>query len=134
MSPVDRIRRSVWCRPWLATIALALGVIILVVGGWTRVTSLMAFAMFFLGLMSIGLRLVILQYAEEHDIDDTHCQQCGYDLTGNTSGVCPECGLRLRQYCEDCGDDATGSEASVHKECGQTVQRRASAPAPSSPR
>ena len=20
------------------------------------------------------------------------CQQCGYDLTGNTSGVCPECG------------------------------------------
>jgi hypothetical protein len=21
-----------------------------------------------------------------------HCQSCGYDLTGNTSGVCPECG------------------------------------------
>ena len=21
-----------------------------------------------------------------------HCQQCGYDLTGNVSGVCPECG------------------------------------------
>ncbi|HNO78689.1 MAG TPA: hypothetical protein PKN33_11570 [Phycisphaerae bacterium] len=21
-----------------------------------------------------------------------HCQQCGYDLTGNESGVCPECG------------------------------------------
>jgi hypothetical protein len=20
------------------------------------------------------------------------CQSCGYDLTGNTSGVCPECG------------------------------------------
>lgn len=25
------------------------------------------------------------------------CRQCGYDLTGNTSGVCPECGtLRAR--------------------------------------
>lgn len=24
------------------------------------------------------------------------CQQCGYDLTGNTSGVCPECGDRRR--------------------------------------
>ncbi|HEY3241813.1 MAG TPA: hypothetical protein VGM03_00550 [Phycisphaerae bacterium] len=23
-----------------------------------------------------------------------HCQRCGYDLTGNTSGVCPECGTR----------------------------------------
>ena len=21
-----------------------------------------------------------------------HCQQCGYDLTGNVSGICPECG------------------------------------------
>jgi len=21
-----------------------------------------------------------------------HCQHCGYDLTGNTRGVCPECG------------------------------------------
>lgn len=23
-----------------------------------------------------------------------HCQTCGYDLTGNQSGVCPECGAR----------------------------------------
>ena len=23
-----------------------------------------------------------------------HCQACRYDLTGNTSGVCPECGTR----------------------------------------
>lgn len=22
-----------------------------------------------------------------------HCQKCGYDLTGNTSGTCPECGV-----------------------------------------
>ena len=21
-----------------------------------------------------------------------HCEHCGYDLTGNVSGVCPECG------------------------------------------
>ena len=23
-----------------------------------------------------------------------HCQVCGYDLTGNVSGVCPECGAK----------------------------------------
>lgn len=23
-----------------------------------------------------------------------HCQACGYDLRGNVSGVCPECGTR----------------------------------------
>ncbi|NOT01044.1 MAG: hypothetical protein HOP29_10490 [Phycisphaerales bacterium] len=24
-----------------------------------------------------------------------HCKHCGYDLTGNESGVCPECGTEL---------------------------------------
>jgi hypothetical protein len=24
--------------------------------------------------------------------DDAQCLHCGYDLTGNVSGVCPECG------------------------------------------
>ena len=24
-----------------------------------------------------------------------HCQHCGYDLTGNVSGVCPECGEKI---------------------------------------
>ena len=24
-----------------------------------------------------------------------HCQQCRYDLTGNISGICPECGTRV---------------------------------------
>jgi len=24
--------------------------------------------------------------------DDPRCKACGYDLTGNESGICPECG------------------------------------------
>ena len=24
-----------------------------------------------------------------------HCRECGYDLTGNVSGVCPECGTKI---------------------------------------
>lgn len=27
----------------------------------------------------------------------TNCVHCGYDLTGNTSGVCPECGMQLKR-------------------------------------
>jgi hypothetical protein len=27
----------------------------------------------------------------------SHCRQCGYDLTGNESGVCPECGTRIHE-------------------------------------
>jgi hypothetical protein len=30
-----------------------------------------------------------------HDRD--HCRKCGYCLTGNTSGTCPECGGRIRE-------------------------------------
>ena len=26
---------------------------------------------------------------------ETQCLKCGYDLTGNTSGVCPECGMEI---------------------------------------
>ena len=26
-----------------------------------------------------------------------HCQKCGYNLTGNVSGICPECGTRIEQ-------------------------------------
>ncbi|HUN82210.1 MAG TPA: hypothetical protein VMV81_11955, partial [Phycisphaerae bacterium] len=29
-------------------------------------------------------------------LSGTHCVQCGYDLTGNTSGTCPECGRVMR--------------------------------------
>jgi hypothetical protein len=25
-----------------------------------------------------------------------HCARCGYCLTGNASGVCPECGTRIK--------------------------------------
>ena len=28
--------------------------------------------------------------------DPLHCGRCNYDLTGNVSGVCPECGWKLK--------------------------------------
>lgn len=27
-----------------------------------------------------------------------YCPSCAYDLTGNVTGICPECGLRLRYW------------------------------------
>lgn len=27
--------------------------------------------------------------------DEPQCRKCGYNLTGNVSGVCPECGERI---------------------------------------
>ena len=30
-----------------------------------------------------------------------HCPRCGFDLTGNVSGVCPECGQRVARTAPD---------------------------------
>ena len=36
----------------------------------------------------------LLWKCDRKRIPPGHCQKCGYSLTGNTSGVCPECGQR----------------------------------------
>jgi hypothetical protein len=38
------------------------------------------------------LALLALRFVRARRIKPGHCNQCGYSLTGNTSGVCPECG------------------------------------------
>jgi hypothetical protein len=30
--------------------------------------------------------------------DETRCAKCGYNLSGNVSGVCPECGTETRKH------------------------------------
>lgn len=38
---------------------------------------------------------VLLFWFQTHRLPPGHCRRCGYDLTGNLSGRCPECGLVL---------------------------------------
>ncbi len=44
------------------------------------------------------------------------CIHCGYNLTGNTTGVCPECGNEFR--CQKCNYDLTGNTSGTCPECG----------------
>ncbi len=44
--------------------------------------------------VSIGC-LVGLPFAQWRAHPPGHCRRCGYDLTANESGVCPECGVSL---------------------------------------
>jgi hypothetical protein len=37
----------------------------------------------------------ILFYRDRRRNPLGHCGQCGYNLTGNTSGLCPECGISI---------------------------------------
>ncbi len=38
-----------------------------------------------------------LWWLDRRRIAPGHCQKCGYNLTGNTSGICPECGEKVSQ-------------------------------------
>ena len=39
-----------------------------------------------------GVAFLISGWLSRKRCSDSRCQECGYDLTGNESGVCPECG------------------------------------------
>ncbi|MHC4695857.1 MAG: hypothetical protein ACYTFA_03830 [Planctomycetota bacterium] len=46
------------------------------------------------GMVAVGLGLIIAR--PRAPVGD-RCAQCSYDLTGNVSGVCPECGTPVAQ-------------------------------------
>jgi len=39
-----------------------------------------------------------LWWVDRRRVQPGKCRQCGYDLTGNQSGVCPECGTRVPEH------------------------------------
>ena len=45
-----------------------------------------------LPLLVVAIPTAILFYRDRRRIPPGHCEKCGYDLTGNVSGKCPECG------------------------------------------
>lgn len=50
----------------------------------------------FLSMAAVGATVIVMCVVVYIVMDDLHpagaCQKCGYNLTGNTSGKCPECG------------------------------------------
>lgn len=61
--------------------------------------------------------------------DDQHCGICGYDLTGNVSGRCPECGRVVPRppapevYCPQCGYDVSDHVGGWCPACGREIAR-----------
>ncbi len=46
-------------------------------------------------LIVLAIPTAFLFYRDRRRIPPGHCQKCGYNLTGNVSGVCPECGKAI---------------------------------------
>lgn len=43
----------------------------------------------------IAIPTAALWWRDRRRIPPGHCEKCGYNLAGNVSGVCPECGERI---------------------------------------
>ena len=51
-------------------------------------------------LHGAGIPTVLLWWRDRQPLPGC-CQFCGYDLTGNVSGVCPECGQQIKKFRAD---------------------------------
>lgn len=51
---------------------------------------------FWIPFLLIAIPTAILFYRDRPRPKPGHCPACRYNLTGNTSGVCPECGERVQ--------------------------------------
>jgi ribosomal protein S27AE len=51
--------------------------------------------MWFIAIASAILPVLWLHRRRKRKLIGVHCGRCGYDLTGNTNGVCPECGTAV---------------------------------------
>ena len=59
-----------------------------------------------LPLAAFSIPTFILWRRVRRVIPPGHCPRCGYDLTGNTSGVCSECGLPADMHMKSQVDDS----------------------------
>ena len=57
---------------------------------WVRVSVVLPIWMPFL---LIALPTVLMFLRDRRRLPGSHCQRCGYDLRGNVTGVCSECGM-----------------------------------------
>lgn len=69
--------------PFLASLPLALTPIGLLVKFWYYTVPLSIFT-------SIGVAWIVAKYS--NDCNNSKCHNCGYNLRGAQSGICPECG------------------------------------------
>lgn len=77
------LRRLGIPRAWMSTVGWLI-VALTVIACWVVVLSFRK-----------SIRRILWRLLVEHGI--ACCTSCGYDLTGNTSGICPECGTPIRK-------------------------------------
>jgi hypothetical protein len=83
-----RVRGSVVSHQNLGMFAYATPVVERLRGEWVIIVPLWCV------LALVGAPTLLMWHLDRR-IPPGHCQRCGYDLTGNVSGRCPECGTEV---------------------------------------
>jgi len=82
----------VWCTWGSQTLPYRVNV-----GGEARNLSYSFFNVsLWIPFLLVAIPTVFIWWRDRRRIPPGHCQKCGYNLTGNISGVCPECGAEAR--------------------------------------
>jgi len=83
--PIRGPRRPFFWRPQIVRIAFDFPVVysVLLIPLWVP-------------FVLVALPTTYLFWLDRRRIPPGHCQNCGYNPTGNVSGVCPECGAEAR--------------------------------------
>jgi predicted amidophosphoribosyltransferase len=100
-----------------------------------------------LGGLVVAIPTAFLWRRDRRRYPPGHCRQCGYNLTGNESGICSECRVHYQEMlrtatpsipgmvrkarkhidvgfpqCQTCGYNLTGNESGICPECGEPVE------------
>lgn len=81
-------------RRWQGLISVALVVAPFTLIDWLNRRQFGYFAFcYYVGVALFSLAIPRMQRVQIVAEGQPHCRNCGYDLTGNASGRCPECGV-----------------------------------------
>ncbi len=90
---------SLWAALIVALLSAFIGLLDIIQHGPTNFMSL-CFDSLMLGILGLAIAflvgiLFVLYHRWTKPIPVGCCQSCSYNLTGNTSGICPECGTAI---------------------------------------
>ena len=79
---------------WCETLGNGMVVVGAKLGGSIRWVQIEMWFVFLVALAPTTI-LWCLDWLHRQGHPPRHCQKCGYNLTGNVSGICPECGTPI---------------------------------------